>query len=132
MCRKGLFKKYIRWGEEGGGGEEVVWNIKQTIIIFIPVNEWIAFASTHKITNAGFVKNIYLQPLVVGWISIFKGVVKFNLSDLFFWVQFRRPWKRLCQKNLLLTLIAVTRIINLVRCILTFQYTILFQIHIIF
>ena len=46
-----------------------------------------------------------------------KGVVKFNLSDLFFWGQFRRSWKRLNWKNLLLTLIAVTRIINLIRCI---------------
>ena len=43
-----------------------------------------------------------------------KGVVKFNLSDLFIWGQFRRSWKRLNWKNLLLTLIAVTRIINLV------------------
>ena len=42
------------------------------IIIFSPVNEWsaITFASTHKITNVGYVKNIYLQPLVVGWISV--------------------------------------------------------------
>ena len=42
------------------------------IIIFSPVNEWsaITFASTHKITNVGYVKNIYLQPLVVGWISM--------------------------------------------------------------
>ena len=43
-----------------------------------------------------------------------KGVVKFNLSDLLIWGQFRRSWKRLNWKNLLLTLIAVTRIINLV------------------
>ena len=43
-----------------------------------------------------------------------KGVVKFNLSNLFLWGQFRRSWKRLNWKNLLLTLIAVTRIINLV------------------
>ena len=49
-----------------------VWNIQQTIMkdykIFIPVNEWhaTAFASPHKITNVGYVKNIYLQPLVVG------------------------------------------------------------------
>ena len=36
-------------------------------MVFRPVNEWrvIAFASPHKITNAGYVKNIYLQPLVV-------------------------------------------------------------------
>ena len=34
-----------------------------------------------------------------------KGVVKFNLSDLFFWGQFRRSSKRLNWKNLLLTLI---------------------------
>ena len=49
-------------------------NIKQIIMkddniqIFSPVNEWcaIAFASPHKITNVGYIKNIYLQPLVVG------------------------------------------------------------------
>ena len=46
-----------------------------------------------------------------------KGVVKFNLSDLFFWGQFRRSWKRLNWKKLLLTLIAITRIMNLIRCI---------------
>ena len=33
-----------------------------------------------------------------------KGAVNFNLSDLFFWGQFRRSWKRLNWKNLLLTL----------------------------
>ena len=56
-------------------------NIKQTIkknYNISPVNDWraIAFTSPHKMTNVGYVKNIYLQP--------------FNLSDLFFWVQFRR------------------------------------------
>ena len=51
-----------------------------------------------------------------------KGVVKFNLSDLLIWGQFRRSWKRLNWKNLLLTLIAVTRIINLFRCISQFKY----------
>ena len=36
-------------------------------MIFSPVNEWrvIAFASPHKITSVGYVKNIYLQPPVV-------------------------------------------------------------------
>ena len=50
------------------------------------------------------------------WLAQFqcKGVVKFSLSDLFFWGQFRRSWQRLNWKNLLLTLIAFTRIINLV------------------
>ena len=54
----------------------VVWNIKQTIMKdynkFSPVNEWhaIAFASPHKITNVGYVKNVYLKPLVVGWIKM--------------------------------------------------------------
>ena len=43
-----------------------------------------------------------------------KGVVKLNLTDLFFWGQFRRFWKWLNWKNLLLTLIAITRIFNLV------------------
>ena len=54
-----------------------------------------------------------------------KDVVKFNLSDLFFWVQLRRSWKRLNWKNLLLTLIAVTRIINLVYMwrLLIFRWT---------
>ena len=38
--------------------------------VFSPVNEWsaIAFARLNKITNVGYIKNIYLQP-VVGWIS---------------------------------------------------------------
>ena len=54
-----------------------------------------------------------------------KGVVKFNLSDLLIWGQFRRSWKRLNWKNLLLTLIAVTRIINLVYMwgLLIFRWT---------
>ena len=43
-----------------------------------------------------------------------KGVVKINLSDLFFCGQFRKSWKWLNWKNLHLTLIAFTRIINLV------------------
>ena len=60
-------------------------NIKQTIkknYNISPVNDWgaIAFTSPHKMTNVGYVKNIYLQPLVL----------TFNLSGLFFWVQFRR------------------------------------------
>ena len=50
-----------------------------------------------------------------------KGVVKFNLSDLFFWGQLRRSRKRLNWKDLLLTLIAVTRIINLDRFISQFK-----------
>ena len=50
-----------------------------------------------------------------------KGVVKFNLSDLFFWGHFQRSWKKLNCKNFLLTLIAVTRIINLIRCISQFK-----------
>ena len=55
-----------------------VWNIRQTIIkdynIFSPVNEWhaITFTSPHKITIMWVVfidqHNIYLQPLVIGWI----------------------------------------------------------------
>ena len=50
-----------------------------------------------------------------------KGVVWFNLSDLSFWGQFWRAWKRFNWKKLLLTLIAVTRIINLGRCISQFK-----------
>ena len=65
-----------------------VWNVNKPswkmIRIFSPVNEWhaIAIASPHKITNVGYVKNIYLQPLAVGWISI-EGCGK---------VQFERPF----------------------------------------
>ena len=61
------------------------------------------------------------------WLAEYQceDVVKFNLSDLFFWVQLRRSWKRLNWKNLLLTLIAVTRIINLVYMwrLLIFRWT---------
>ena len=89
--------------------------------MFSPVNEWltIAFASPHKITI--MLKIFIYNPLL--WLAEYqcKGVVKFNLSDLFFWGQFRRSRKRLNWKNLLLTLIAVTRIINLVRCISQFK-----------
>ena len=61
-----------------------------------------------------FMLKIFIYNLL--WLAQFqcKGVVKFSLSDLFFWGQFRRSWQRLNWKNLLLTLIAVTRIINLV------------------
>ena len=65
-----------------------------------------------KITNVGYVKNIY-NLLRLAECQC-KGMVKFNLSDLFFWGQFRKSWKPLNWKNLLLTLNAVTRIINLV------------------
>ena len=111
----------------------VVWNIKQTIMKDYNVQScqsWltIAFASPHKITIMWFMLKIFIYNLL--WLAEyqFKGVVKFNLSDLFFWGQFWRSWKRLNWKNLLLTLIAVTRIINLDRCILksnvlNFQYS---------
>ena len=101
-----------------------VWNIKRTnmIIIFSPVNEWraIAFARPHKITNVGYVKNIYLQPLAVGWLSML-GCGKVQFEQSFFWGQFQRSRKRLNLKNLLLTLIAVTRINKLVRFISLFK-----------
>ena len=81
--------------------------------MFSPVNEWltIAFASPHKITI--MLKIFIYNPLL--WLAEYqcKGVVKFNLSDLVFRGLFRRSWKRLNWKTLLLTLIAVTRIINL-------------------
>ena len=77
-----------------------VWNIKQTIMKDYNVQScqsWltIAFASPHKITIMWFMLKIFIYNLL--WLAEyqFKGVVKFNLSDLFFWVQFRRPWKRL-------------------------------------
>ena len=46
-----------------------------------------------------------------------KGVVKFNLIHLLFLVHFLRSWNGLNWENFLLTLLVVTRIINLVRCI---------------
>ena len=46
-----------------------------------------------------------------------KGVVKFNFSDLFAWGHFQRSWKWMNRKIVHLNLIAVTRIINLSRCI---------------
>ena len=91
--------------------------------MFSPVNEWltIAFASPHKITMMWVMLKIFIYNLL--WLAEYqcKGVVKFNLSDLLIWGQFRRSWKRLNWKNLLLTLIAVTRIINLNRRILKFK-----------
>ena len=59
---------------------------------------------------------IMLKTHILYWSTEYqrKGVVKLNLSNLFFCGHFRRSWKRLNWKNLLLTLIAVTRIINLV------------------
>ena len=54
-----------------------VWNIKQTIMKDYNIQycqwmacQWMTFASPHKITNVGYVKNIYLQPFLVGWISM--------------------------------------------------------------
>ena len=59
-----------------------------------PVNEWraIAFASPHKITMWVMLKifiKIFVKNLL--WLAEHqcKGVVKFNMSDLFFWGQFR-------------------------------------------
>ena len=91
--------------------------------MFSPVNEWlmIVFASPHKITIMWVMLKIFIYNLL--WLAEYqcKGVVKYNLSDLFFWGQFRRSWKRLNWKNLLLTLIVVSRIINLDRCISEFK-----------
>ena len=91
--------------------------------MFNPVNEWltIAFASPHKITIMWVMLKIVIYNLL--WLAEYqcKGMLKFNLSDLFFCGQFRRSWKRLNWKNLLLTLITVTRIIYLDRRILKFK-----------
>ena len=45
----------------------VDYNSSMKIIMFSSVNEWlvIGFASPHRITNVGYVKNTYLQRLVV-------------------------------------------------------------------
>ena len=47
---------------------EILDKPSRKIIIFSPVDEWraIAFANPLKIANVGYVKKIYLQPLVVG------------------------------------------------------------------
>ena len=91
--------------------------------MFSPVNEWltIAFANPHKITIMWVMLKIVIYNLL--WLAEYqcKGMLKFSLSDLFFCGQFWRSWKRLNWKNLLLTLIAVTRIINLNRRILKFK-----------
>ena len=54
-------------------------------MMFSPVNEWltIAFASPHKITI--MLKIFIYNPLL--WLAEYqcKSVVKFNLSDLFYW-----------------------------------------------
>ena len=103
----------------------VAWNIKQTIMKDYNVQscQWMAYDRIRRPTqdhhNVGYVKNIYNLL----WLAEYqcKGVVKYNLSDLFFWGQSRRSWKRLNWKNLLLTLIVVSRIINLDRCISEFK-----------
>ena len=51
----------------------------------------IAFASPHKITNVSYVKNIYNLFLLAEYQC--KGLVKFNLSDLFFRGQFSEVLK---------------------------------------
>ena len=75
------------------------------------------------IKNRGrfFMLKIFIYNLL--WFAEYqcKRVIKFNLSDLIFLDQFRRSWKWLNWKNLLLTLIAVTRITNLVRWISQFR-----------
>ena len=76
------------------------------------------------IKNRGrfFMLKIFIYNLL--WFAEYqcKRVIKFNLSDLIFLDQFRRSWKWLNWKNLLLTLTAVTRITNLVRWISQFRY----------
>ena len=56
-------------------------------MMFSPVNEWltIAFASPHKITMMWVMLKIFIYNLL--WLAEYqcKGVVKFNLSDLFYW-----------------------------------------------
>ena len=54
--------------------------------MFSPVNEWltIAFASPHKITMMWVMLKIFIYNLL--WLADYqcKGVVKFNLMNLFF------------------------------------------------
>ena len=88
--------------------------------MFRPVNEWltIAFSSPHKITIMWVILKIFICNLLGLAEYQCKGVAKFNLSDLFSGVSFgdhEKGW------ILLLTVIAVTRIINLVRCISQFK-----------
>ena len=104
----------------------VVWNIKQTIMKDYNVQscQWMAYDRFRQPTqdhhDVGYVKNIYNLL----WLAEYqcKGVIKINLSDLFFWCQFRISWKRLNWKNLFLTLIAATRIINFDWCIFILQF----------
>ena len=108
-----------------------VWNIKQTIvkncniqkfvILILSMNAVRSLSPAHTRSPMWVIWKIFIYNLL--WLAEYqcKDVVKFNLSDLFFRVQLRRSWKRLNWKNLLLTLIAVTRIINLVRCISQFK-----------
>ena len=91
----------------------------------LSMNEVRSFLPAHTRSPMWVILKIVIYSLL--WLVEyqFKGVVKFNLSDLFFWGQFRRSWKRLNWKNLLLTLSAVTRIINMVylRRFLIFTWT---------
>ena len=71
----------------------VIWNIKRTIMKDCDIQfcQWMAcdrFRQSTQDHNVGYVKNIYLQPLVVGWISI-KGCGKVQYEQSFFWRQFR-------------------------------------------
>ena len=88
--------------------------------------------SAHTRSPMWFMWKIFIYNLL--WLAEYqcKGVVKFNISDLFFfWGHFQRSWKWLNWKNLLLILIVVTRVINLSRLfhnsnVLNFQYSYIF------
>ena len=92
----------------------VVWNIKQTIMKDYDVQSchWMVYDRFRQPTQDPIMwvmLKIFIYNLL--WLAKYqcKGVVKFNFSDLFFWGQFRKSWKRLNWKNVLLTLIAVTQ-----------------------
>ena len=95
----------------------LVWNINQTIMKDYHVQscQWMAYDRFRQTIqdhhNVGMLK-IFIYSLLSLAEYQCKGMVINNLRDLFFSGQFRRSWKRLYWKNLLLTVIAITRIIN--------------------
>ena len=88
-----------------------------------PVNEWhtIVFASPHKIIKVGYVKNINLKPLMVGWLSMW-WCIKVQFEQPFFSGSVSEIMKTVNWRDFILTLIAVTRIINLIKCISQFKF----------
>ena len=85
------------------------------------MNDGRSLSPAHTLSPVWVMLKIFIYNLL--WLAEYqcKGVVKFSLSDLFFWGQFRRSWKRVELENFTCNLSCDTRMINLFICMSQFK-----------